>query len=300
MAKKKVVVTGAAGHVTGMLLPALREEYDLALLDVTQEGRGGRNGDIVTVDLMDPDLDKYRAHFAGADVIIHNGRYKDRDDPNRATGPNHQWKADEPPIPTDGFFAERANLDMAYNIYKLAFEEGIKRVVISSSNHAADWYETKLHCGEMDMVGPDSYPKSDNFYGWCKISYEALGFVFAAGRLGRAVESVNIRIGAPRDLNIAKLAANQVSLRRDLGAYISARDIQQLFIKSIDAEDVRNEDGIPFQAFYGISNNTRAFWSIANARRVIGYAPEDDSEQVYAAEIEKHLTEPGRTYAPKP
>ena len=85
------------------------------------------------------------------------------------------------------------------------------------------------------------------------------------------------------------------SYKRNLGAYISERDIQQLYVKAIEAGDIRNTDGIPFQIFYGISNNTRAFWSIANARRVIGYAPADDSEQVFADDIRRHITTNGRT-----
>lgn len=34
-------------------------------------------------------------------------------------------------------------------------------------------------------------------------------------------------------------------------------------------------------SFYGISNNTRMFWDISNARQVIGYEPKDDSEQAF-------------------
>jgi hypothetical protein len=37
--------------------------------------------------------------------------------------------------------------------------------------------------------------------------------------------------------------------------------------------------------FYGVSGNTHNFWSIANARRVIGYAPEDDSQVNFADRI---------------
>jgi hypothetical protein len=147
----------------------------------------------------------------------------------------------------------------------------------------------------MDMVYPDTYPLSNNYYGWAKATYEHLGFVFATGRFGRPVENVHIRIGAPRPIVGAGLAANQTSYRRDLGAYISPRDLQQLYVKSIEVEDIRNQDGVPFQVFYGISNNARAFWSIANARRVIGYAPEDDSERLYADDIREYLTAPGRT-----
>ena len=66
------------------------------------------------------------------------------------------------------------------------------------------------------------------------------------------------------------------------------RDLQQLYVKSIEAPDIRDEHGVPFQVFYGISDNSRAFWSIANARRVIGYAPEDDSEIRFARLIAEH------------
>ncbi len=46
---------------------------------------------------------------------------------------------------------------------------------------------------------------------------------------------------------------------------------------------------MPFQVFYGISANSRAFWSIANARQVIGYNPEDDSEIRFARQIAEHV-----------
>ena len=44
---------------------------------------------------------------------------------------------------------------------------------------------------------------------------------------------------------------------------------------------------------YGISNNTRAFWSLANARRVLGYEPEDDSEVRFAHDIQGFLVGEG-------
>ena len=300
MAKRRVVVTGAAGHVTGILLEALRPKYDLVLLDLSKESKAGVLDDIVEVDLVDPDIEKYRAHFKGADTIVHNARVPNRNNPRYTTGPNRQWLADRQVHPVDGYFAERKNLDMAFHVYKLALEEGARRVIMASSNHATDWYETMLHFGGMDVVDSETYPKSDNFYGWCKIAYEAMGFAFATGRFGRPVESVNLRIGAPRDLDIAALAKNQTSLRRDLACYISNRDLQQLYVKSIETDDIRDADGVPFQAFYGVSNNTRSCWSIANARKAIGYAPEDDSELVYAGALREHLTAPGKTYATGP
>ena len=288
MAKKRLVLTGAAGYISAQLLPALRRRYDLVLLDVRAEGGDG----IHEVDLADADVDAYREHFAGADAVIHNAWISRRETPSNAPV---QWLAERPPNDPDSYYQERDNLDMAFHVFKLALEENIRRLVVTSSNHAADWYETRLHSGALHSVGPDTYPRSDNFYGWAKACYEHLGFVFATGRFGRPVENVHIRIGAPRPIDGASLASNPVWYRRDLGAYISARDLQQLYVKSIEAPDIRGADGIPFQVFYGISNNTRAFWDIANARHLVGYAPEDDSEIVFADDIARHLTAPGRT-----
>ncbi len=294
MTRRKVLLTGAAGTISNQLLPVLRERYDLVCLDVTNDTGNGVIDDVVIADLGNPDIDAYREHFAGVDAVIHNGSHCD---PNRVSTAPLQWLPEDrrPAGTPDGYYAERTNVDMVFHVLKLALEENIRRVVITSSNHAADWYETKLHRGAMDMVYPGTYPLSNNFYGWAKATYEHLGFVFATGRFGRAVETIHIRIGAPRPIVGADLADNQVSYRRDLGAYISPRDLQQLYVKSIETEDIRNQDGVPFQVFYGISNNARAFWSIANARRVIGYAPEDDSERLYADDIREYLTAPGRT-----
>jgi hypothetical protein len=67
-----------------------------------------------------------------------------------------------------------------------------------------------------------------------------------------------------------------------------------LFCKSVEAPNIEDEHGIPFQVFYGVSANTRSAWSIANARRVVGYEPLDDSEVVYADEIREFLLDPAR------
>jgi nucleoside-diphosphate-sugar epimerase len=292
MTRRKVLLTGAAGTISSQLLPALRERYDLVCLDVTKDAGHGVIDDVVIADLANPDIDAYREHFAGVDAVIHNGFTWS---PGRDSGAPLQWLPDDERRPgtPDGYYTERTNVDMVFHVLKLALEENIRRVVVTSSNHAADWYETKLHHGAMDMVGPDSYPASDNFYGWAKVAYEQLGFVFATGRFGCPVENIHIRIGAPRPIRWRDIDDNPVSFRRDLGAYISSRDLCQLYIKSIETEDIRDDGGVPHQRFYGISNNTRAFWSIANARRIIGYAPEDDSEILFAEDRLAHIADLG-------
>ena len=53
MAKRRVLLTGAAGYISSQLLPTFRERYDLVLLDVTnRSGRApGPVDDIIAVDL---------------------------------------------------------------------------------------------------------------------------------------------------------------------------------------------------------------------------------------------------------
>ena len=113
--------------------------------------------------------------------------------------------------------------------------------------------------------------------------------MYASGAFGRKLGVVQVRIGAPREIKAGDFDNNPATYKRDLGAYISARDLQQLFVRSIETEPIEDQWRVPFQIFYGVSDNTRAFWSIANARRIIGYDPEDDSEVRYADDIQRLL-----------
>jgi hypothetical protein len=291
MAQRRVLVTGATGYVASLLLPALRDRYDLTLIDVrATRGDGTPVEGAQVANLLQDDPEDLRRFFVGQDAIVHLAF-------NRA--PNAAMSGSQRAnrlTPGSAYEAERANVDMAYRVLELAMEENVRRTVIASSNHAADWYEHLIHADKMDMVTPETFPKSDNWYGWAKAAYEHVGFVFASGSLGRKVENVHLRIGAPREIDASQFENDPKGYKRDLGAYLSARDLQQLVIKSIETEDITDAHGIPWQIFYGISGNTRAFWSNLNARKVIGYAPEDDSEVKFAADIQRLLANnPGRT-----
>ncbi len=267
---RKVLITGAGGYIAGRMLQAFREKYDLVLLDVRNTNRQGEEvADIHIVDVSDPDRDVYQQYFEGVDAVVHCA------------------------FQGGGFENELNNVQMAYNVYQTSLEMDVRRVVVCSSNHAADYYENLIWEGKWDFVSPEMRPLSDNFYGWAKEAYEHLGFVFANGDTrGRILQNVQIRIGAPRETDLNDITAeNYTKMHRALGAYLSVRDQVQLFVKSIETENIEDENGVPFQIFYGISDNSHKFWSITNARKVIGYEPEDNSAYRFAGRIAEILNQ---------
>jgi len=294
--KKRLLMTGAAGYVADQMLSRFREKYELVLLDTSTKNRRGDEVEGVNmIDLIDEDRTRYAHFFEEVDAVIHLA-YK------RRTGQ-----------PLDHFYDERENVQMAYNVLRSSYDSGVKRVAIASSNHASDFYEHALiHERKLEMLDPYRLALSDNFYGWAKATYEHLGFLFACGAMGdegsglsenlvagnlntsRKMGVVMVRIGAPRNLDPQEYEGNSVGFKRDLGAYISPRDITQLFEKCIEVENIENEYGVPWQVVYGISNNTRAFWSLSNARKVFGYEPKDDSDILFAEASKSIISEAGR------
>ena len=292
MSKKlKVLITGASGYIASQMLVEYRERYDLTLIDTVDKDRDGNPVEgVEIVDLIDTDRSAYEQHFAGQDAIIHLA-YK-------RSSPGGVYGSAEPHI--DRFATEFENVQMANNIYRCAYDGGVKRVIVASSNHAADWYEHALiHNRKKEMVFPNELPLSDNFYGWAKAAYELLAYPYACGAFGRKMEVVQVRIGGPREADADDILSRPDELhggtgkstyKRQLGAHFSQRDLRQLFAKAIETPDITNEHGVPWLIVYGISANARAFWSLETARNVLGYEPEDDSEIKYADAIAKHLT----------
>ncbi|HSL50102.1 MAG TPA: NAD(P)-dependent oxidoreductase [Candidatus Deferrimicrobiaceae bacterium] len=276
--KRRVVVTGAAGYVAQRMWPELSKRWELVPIDVRPTTRDGKPvPGLIVADLTKPDRNEYRRHFRGADAVIHCGFVS----APKLDATTWQDNSDAK------FWAEHTNVALAYNVCRVALEEGVRRVVVCSSNHAADYYERLVWDGRLDMVTPEMPPRSDNWYGWAKAAYELLGFVFATGKVdGRKLEIVQWRIGGPRDDDIDHVKPGDVKvMHRALGAYLSQRDQVQQAVRMVETEDIRDEHGVPFLIAYGISGNTHRFWSIANARVKLGYAPDDDSQVNFADKI---------------
>ncbi len=273
VAKKRVLITGATGLVAGQILPAFRDRYDLVLLDVKDADRDGNRVDgVEIVDLIDPDRTGYAHYFEGVEAVVHLARR-----------PFLEMGADQ-------YSYEKVHVGMAYNVFRASFDGAVNRVVAASSVRASEWISNTLVAGrEVEIVDPYEMPLASNFYGWAKASTEHMGFLFACGSMGRQMDVVMVRIGAPGDVTLER-NSDRARYERSLGYYVSPRDITQLFTRAIDTPDIANEQGVPWQIVYGTSDNTRAYYSLANARQVLGYRPEDDSEVKFADGVRGVIT----------
>ncbi|MFF2847433.1 NAD-dependent epimerase/dehydratase family protein [Streptomyces sp. NPDC058001] len=155
------------------------------------------------------------------------------------------------------------NVDGTQQVLAAAAETGIRRVVLAGSIHAAG-FRTR----DETVNGPlpaDSSARPDTFYGVSKAAVEALGSLYHS-RFG--IDVTCLRIGAFRPRPAAP---------EDLAAWLSPADAVRLVEACLRVEPAG------FRVLWGISANTRRWWSSAEAE-AIGYRPQDDAER-YAAQI---------------
>ncbi|WP_371529879.1 NAD(P)-dependent oxidoreductase [Streptomyces sp. NBC_01283] len=242
-APRTILLTGAAGGLGTLmrgLLPAYG--YELRLLDVRPiEGEP----DAITADLADKKA--LREAVRGVDAVIH------------LAGISLESSFDK---------ILRANIEGTYNLYEAALEEGVRRVVFASSNHAVGF--TPRPVGDDPLIPVDTPRRPDTFYGLSKSFGEDLA-QFYWDKHG--METVSVRIGS------CFLEPSNV---RMLSVWMSPGDGARLFHAALTAPSVGHT------VVYGSSANTRLWWDLSSAR-ALGYEPQDDSEQ-YA---EKLIAEQG-------
>ncbi len=247
-APRTVLLTGAAGGLGSLmqnLLPAFG--YELRLLDLRPiDGEP----DAIAADLADKDA--VREAVRGVDAIIHLAG-----------------------ISLEAPFEKilDANIVGTYNLYEAAREEGIRRIVFASSNHAVGFTlrpqgDTPVDPDALIPIGTPHRP--DTFYGLSKAFGEDLA-QFYWDKHG--IETVSVRIGScfPEPTSV-----------RMLSVWMSPADGARLFHAALTAE------GVGHTLVYGSSANTRLWWDLTTARS-LGYEPQDDSEP-YA---EKLIAEQG-------
>ncbi len=171
-------------------------------------------------------------------------------------------------IPDEAHFADmvQSNIIGSHHVFEAARVLGIPRVVFASSNRATGFNPVTT------MVDPDMPGRADGLYGATKLAVEAVGRVYA-DKFGLQV--VNVRIGS---------YLLEPTNERHLATWLSPRDCVAAFVAAMSAP------GVAYATFYGVSANTRRFWSL-DAGIALGFVPVDDAEQ-YADRVAPW---PGRT-----
>ena len=248
----KVLVTGSSGLIGSMLIRSLGDSFDFSGLDV----RKSENSPEVPTLIMDgSDLDAISPAFAGIDAVVH--------------------LAANAPVETPWPDVLKNNISTTHNVYEAAKQNGVKRVVFASSNHAVGNFEmdepySRIRVGDYEELTPGGFKRIDNTvpirpdsdYGVSKAFGEATGRYYHE-HFG--LEVACLRIGT---VNAQNSPAESV---RSLATWLSHRDMAQLVSQCLTQP-------LGFEIFYGVSDNTWRFWDNDYAKKVIGYAPLDNAE----------------------
>lgn len=238
---KRLLITGAAGRLGSVLREHLRDYAEtLRLTDIADMGEAASHEELVRCDLGK--FAEVLALAEGVDAIVHAGG-----------------------VPLENTFSSilNGNIVGTYNVYEAARQQGVKRVVYTSSNHAIGFYDRTQ---TIDASVPH---RPDSLYGLSKCFAEDLGQYYW-DKFG--IESVNLRIGSSFEEPLD---------RRMLATWLSFRDFAQLVERSLLAPRVAH------MIVYGMSNNRESLWD-NRAASSIGYVPQDSADDFREQVLAKH------------
>ena len=245
--KKRVLVTGMAGQIGGIIRRLLADRYALTGIDRAPAD------DAPTLVADIADLDAIRPAFEGIDAVVHLGA-----DPS----PRASWES-----------VLRNNIIGTRNVYEAARRAGVKRIVFASSNHVVGNYPLRqdpykaIYDGRLGEVRRPFLPltadliRPDSYYGVSKSFGESLGSYFHEEY---GISVICLRIGwvmTPDDPAFSPAA---------LSLWLSHRDAAQLIRRSIDAPA-----SVGFAILNGESDNLLSIWDIEPAKQLLGYQPQD-------------------------
>ncbi|MFQ6018811.1 MAG: NAD-dependent epimerase/dehydratase family protein [Kiloniellaceae bacterium] len=198
---QRVLITGAAGRIGGVLRAGLRGAYPiLRLSDIAPLGEARPGEELHPADLRN--FAEVAAAMEGVDAAVHLGGVAEED----------AWES-----------IHDSNIVGTYHVFEAARLKGVKRVVFASSNHVTGYHRRARR------IGPDAPLRPDSRYGVSKLFGEGLGRLYADKH---GIGCVCLRIGSfqPRPENV-----------RMLSTWISRRDTVQLVRRALDAPNVHFE-----------------------------------------------------------
>jgi uronate dehydrogenase len=236
MNRSRVLITGAAGRIGVALSRHLHGTYDLRLADINTAGLAPEFDDRVALDIRS--FEACLMACEGMDSVVH-----------LASDPSPSASFNDSVLPV--------GIEGTYNVFEAACRQGCKRVVFASSAQAVEGYPLDM------QVQESSAPRPKNLYGVGKAFGEALASYYASER---GLITVAVRIA-----NLAEFRSGEVHSARDVAAFISERDLNQLLRRCLDSPLVG------FSVVHGVSDNTYKRLGIAATRTLLGYTPEDNA-----------------------
>ncbi len=234
----RLALTGAAGGLGRELRRRLKPHCRLLRLsDRADLGLAAEGEELVTASLEDAAAVHGLLH--GVDALVHLG----------GVSTEQPWNDILP-----------ANIVGVYNVYEAARKQGVKRIVLASSNHVTGFYR------QDEVIDTRAPARPDGLYGVSKAFAENLSR-FYFDRYG--IETACLRIGSsfekPRD-------------RRMLSTWLSFDDLERLVVAALTSPVVGHT------IFFGASDNRSSWWDNRLAAH-LGYRPQDTSE-VFRAAVE--------------
>jgi len=240
-----VLLTGAGGRVGRAIRSGIGERYDWRLLD-REPPTEDHVGEWIVADITDEDA--VRDAVAGVDAVIHLAG-----DPR-------------PDAPWDSVL--RNNVDGTQTVFEAAADARVETVAFASSNHAVGAYEDRrkpdvYRTDDEFLLDGSELPRPSNLYGVSKATGETLGRYYH--------DRHDLSVACVRIGNLTKDHPPE-DYERGQAMWLSYRDCAHLFQRCIEAD-------YGYEVVYGISDNDRKYYSIANAREGLGYDPQDNSAE---------------------
>ena len=260
---KKVLVTGATGqigYITYKRLQEQPEKYDVYALDCKPESsaRVPKSWELEIPDekfiLCDiADFNQVQQAVEGMDVVAHLAA-----DPS-----GESWES-----------LLNNNIIGTYNVFEACKVVGVRRIVAASSitvsqgHREQEPYKAMMERRQADipddveMITPDIPAEPRGLYAATKVWTESLARTYAHRH---GLSCICVRIG--------QVERDRPRPPQGADIYVSQRDIVQIFERCINADD-----NLRFEILYGMSDNDLRWVDISNARRKVGFLPQDRAE----------------------
>jgi NAD+ dependent glucose-6-phosphate dehydrogenase len=239
MSKRSLLITGAAGRIGTFLTQQLLPELnDDYTLVLADVRRPEETHGFPFTEADIADLDAMRRLCQGIDTVIHLAA-----DPS----PYAEWESLLP-----------KNVTGVYNIFQAAHEAGCRRVIFASSVNAVSGYPEDVQVHTQMPVSPP------NLYGATKAWGEAVAAYYANAH---GLSAICLRFGGvvTRE-RVMEMEANHPNL----SLILTLNDLTRLIAASIRTDK-------HFGVYHGLSNNRHKRLDISDARRDLGYDPQDDA-----------------------